>query len=120
MISALTWAVVGGSALLMVVAGVYAVRDRLFDDLLLALVVLLELGVIVQAFRGLTPMGAIADTDERATYAAYLLTLPFVPIGIGWLALKEKTRWAMGALAAGAFAVAVMSIRCQQIWSLHA
>jgi hypothetical protein len=68
----------------------------------------------------LVSLGQIADTDERATFAAHLITLPFVPLGTGFLALKEKTRWAMGAIAVGAFAVAVMSIRCQQIWDLHA
>ena len=41
-----------------------------------------------------------------------------VTIGTGFLALKEKTRWAMGAVAVGAFAVAVMTIRCQQIWDV--
>jgi acetylornithine/succinyldiaminopimelate/putrescine aminotransferase len=62
--------------------------------------------------------GAIGDGDERATFAAYLVTLVVVPIGTGFLALKEKTRWAMGAVAVGAFAVAVMTIRCQQIWDV--
>lgn len=119
MTAALTWGIVAGSALLMLLAGAYAARDRLFDDLLLGLVALLEVAVLVQAYQGLTSMSAIGDPDERATFAAYVLTLPVVPLGTGFLALKEKTRWAMGALAVGAFAVAVMSIRCQQIWDLH-
>lgn len=119
MIGWLTWGVVGLSALLMIVAGAYALRDRLFDDLLLGLVVLLEVATLVQAGRGLMTMSDIGDQDERMTFAAYLITLPFVPLGIGFLALKEKSRWAMASLAVGAFAVAVMSIRCQQIWDLH-
>ena len=111
MISALTWAIVALSTLLMIVAGVYALRDRLLDDLILGLAALIELGVIVQTIKGLIAMGAIGDGDERATFAAYLVTLVVVPIGTGFLALKEKTRWAMGAVAVGAFAVAVMTIR---------
>lgn len=120
MITALTWGIVGASVVLMGLAGSFAWRDRLLNDLMLGVLVLIELAVVVQAVRGLIGMGAIGDTDERATFAAYLLTLPFVPLGTGFLALKEKTRWAMGAIAVGAFAVAVMSIRCQQIWGLHA
>lgn len=119
MITALTWGIVAVSVGLMALAGWYAWRDRLLNDVLLGLIVLIEVAVIVQAFKGLVSMGGIADTDERATFAAYLITLPFVPVGTGFLALKEKTRWAMGAIAVGAFAVAVMSIRCQQIWALH-
>jgi hypothetical protein len=33
-------------------------------------------------------------------------------------ALKEKTRWAMGVVAVGAFGIAVMTARLQQIWNL--
>lgn len=120
MILALTWGIVIASAIVMVIAAWFAWRDLLFNDVLLVLVGLIELAALVQAFRGLTTMGAISDPDERVTFAAYVLTLPFIPIGTAWLALKDKTRWAMGALAVGAFAVAVMTIRCQQIWSLHA
>ncbi len=120
MIAWLTWTVVALSAVLMAVAGVYAARDRLFDDRLLAVLALLEIATIVQAARGLMTMATVATVDERMTFAAYLVSLPLVPLVIGFLALKEKTRWAMAALAVGGFAVAVMSIRCQQIWELHA
>jgi len=116
----LTWGVVVIGGLLMLLAGVYAVRRRLFDDWVLLLVALLEVATIIQAGRGLMTMSAIGDPDERVTYAAYLVSLPFVPIGIGFLALKDKTRWSMGALAVAGFAVAVMSLRCQQIWDLYA
>ncbi len=119
MIPTLTWSIVAVCTVLMVLSGWYAYRDRLLNDVLLGLILLVELGTLVQAVRGLTTMGAIADGDERATFAAYLLTLPVVPVGTGFLALKEKTRWAMGAVAVGAFAVAVMALRCQQIWDLH-
>ena len=40
---------------------------------------------------------------------AYLVSLPVIPIGTALLAIKEKSRWAMGSLAVGAFAVAVMA-----------
>lgn len=120
MIEPVTWSVVALSTVLLVVAGVYAWRDRLLDDRILALLALVELGLIVQLAVGLLGMGEVADSTERATFAAYLVSLPVIPLGTGLLALKEKTRWAMGSLAVGAFAVAVMTARCLQIWTVHA
>jgi hypothetical protein len=116
----LTYAVTGLSFLLLALAGWYAWRDRLLDDWVLGLAVLVEIGVLVQLVRGLAGLGEIGDADERATFAAYLITLPFVPPGTAYLALKEKSRWAMGAVAVGAFAVAVMTLRLQQIWDGYA
>ena len=55
---------------------------------------------------------------EQATFAAYALTLPFVPPATLFLALKEKTRWALGVVVVGAFGIAVMTARLQQIWNL--
>ncbi len=120
MIEPVTWTVVGLATLLLVVAVVYAWRDRLLDDRLLALLALVEVGLLVQLVIGLLGVGDIEDPTEQATFAAYLISLPFIPLGTGLLAIKEKTRWAMGSLAVGAFAVAVMTARCLQIWTSNA
>lgn len=120
MIEPVTWTVVGLATVLVLVAGAYAWRDRLLDDRLLALVALIELGLVVQLVVGLVGLGEVDDSTEQATFAAYLISLPLIPVGTGLLALKEKTRWAMGSLAVGAFAVAVMTARCLQIWTTHA
>ena len=120
MLLPLTYVLCGLSVLLLAAAGWYAARDRLLDDWLLGAVLLLEVGLLVQLVRGLVVMGEIGDAGERATFAAYLLTLPVVPLGTAFLALKEKTRWAMGAVAVGAFGIFVMVARLQQIWGLHA
>ncbi|MGL4175329.1 MAG: hypothetical protein ACRCSN_04555 [Dermatophilaceae bacterium] len=112
----LTLVVVGLSVVLLVVASGYAVRDRLVDDWLLGVAALVELAVVAQLVRGLVGLGEIGDGTERATFLAYLVSLPFVPVGTAFLAIKEKSRWSMGAVAAGAFAVAVMTVRLQQIW----
>ena len=129
MISLVTWVIVGLGALTIVVAGIYARTDRLIDDrvlalladvdahhVALALVALLEAAVLVQVVRGLSDLGHVADDTERLTLVAYLLSLPVVPLGTAFLAIKEKSRWSMAAIAIGAFAVAVMMLRCQQIW----
>ena len=106
--------------ILMVLAAGYAYRDRLINDLLLGVAVLVLLGTLVQAGVGLARMSAIDDESELATFVAYALTLPFVPLITTFLAIKDKSRWAMGSIAVGAFAVLVMTIRLQQIWNVYA
>jgi hypothetical protein len=116
----LTVAIYAASAVLALMAGWYAWRDRLIDDRLLLVAGLLELGLLVQAVVVLVTVGDVGGGGaEKATYAAYGLTLPFIPPAVAFLAIKEKTRWALGVIAAGAFAVAIMTGRLQQIWDLH-
>jgi len=115
-----SYAVIGLAALLCVAAVVYAARDRLVDNVLLVVTLVLELGLVVQLVSGLVGVGRIASTAEKATFIAYLLTLPLIPVGTAFLTIKEKSRWAMGSFAVGTFAVAVMTARCVQIWSQHA
>ncbi len=120
MFAPLTYAVVALATVLALAAAYYAVRDRLIDDLVVVASALIELGLVAQAVLGLFGVGRIADGAEQATYVAYLVTLPLIPIGTALLAIKEKSRWAMGSLAVGAFAVAVMSARLLQIWTTNA
>lgn len=120
MILPLTVGVCAASVVLMVLAGLYAYRDRLINDLLLGVAALVLLGTLVQVVIGLARMAAIDDSSELATFVAYLVTLPAIPLITTFLAIKDKSRWAMGSVAVGAFAVLVMTIRLQQIWSGHA
>ena len=119
MIFALTIVVCAASLVLMVLAGFYAYRDRLIDDLLLGFAAVVLLGTVVQLVIGLARMSSIDEGSELATFAAYLVSLPFIPLMTTFLAIKEKTRWAMGSIAVGAFAVLVMTARLQQIWDLN-
>ena len=80
---------------------------------------LVFLGTLVQVVIGLVRMSAIEEGSEIATFVAYLVTLPFVPVVTSFLAIKDKSRWAMGSIAVGAFAVLVMTARLQQIWNLN-
>jgi hypothetical protein len=120
MISGLAYGVVALSTVLCLVAVFYTIRDRLIDNVVVVLVLLIELGLVVQLGFGLAGSGQIGDGAERATYIAYVVTLPVVPIGTAFLAIKEKSRWAMGSIAVGGFAVAVMTARLLQIWNSHA
>jgi len=115
----LTVVVFAAALLLLAVSGWYAARSRLLDDRLLLVAAVLELGVLVQAVVALAHLGSVpGDRAETATFAAYAITLPFLPPAAIFLALKEKTRWSMGVAAVAAFAVAVMTARLQQIWNL--
>lgn len=120
MLFPLTVLVFAAAGVLALAAGWYAWRDRLIDDRLLLAAAVLELGLVVQLVVCLVNLGTVTgDGAERATFAAYAISLPLVPPAVTFLAIKEKTRWAMGVIAAGAFAVAVMTGRLQQIWELH-
>jgi hypothetical protein len=116
----LTYLVVALACVLLVGSTYYALTDRLMDDRLLAVAGLVEVGLLVQLVLGLIGLGQITDSTEKATFAAYLVSLPVIPIGLSLLTIKEKSRWAMGSMAVGAFAVAVMTVRLQQIWNTHA
>lgn len=119
MILALTVIVCAASVILMVLSGLYAYRDSVINDGLLAVAAVVFLGTVVQLVIGLARMSSIGEGGELATFAAYLISLPFIPIMTTFLAIKEKTRWAMGSIAVGAFAVLVMTARLQQIWDLN-
>ena len=100
MIAPVSYAVVALATVLFVVAVYYAVRDKLIDDRLLAVAALVEVG-LVQLVAGLVGLGEIGDSTEKATFAAYLVSLPVIPIGTVLLAIKEKSRWAMGSPSSG-------------------
>ena len=102
MLLPLTQVLVAAAALLTVLALAYTLFDRLIDNWLLGLVALVELGVVIQLVTGLLGIGTLEG--HRATYAAYIVTLPFVLAITTWGAIKDKTRWAMCAVAVGAFA----------------
>jgi hypothetical protein len=118
-IEPLTYAVVALACLLLGGSVYYAVKDRLIDDRLLAVAGLVEIGLLVLLVVGLAGLGHITDSVEKATFAAYLISLPLIPVGTTLLTIKEKSRWAMGSMAVGAFAVAVMALRLQQIWNIY-
>ncbi|MBK9476197.1 MAG: hypothetical protein IPL94_08090 [Tetrasphaera sp.] len=114
----LSYVVIGLAVLQLVVSGGYALRDRLVDDRLLLISALVLVGLLVLMVQCLGGMSRIPDETERLTFAAYAVSLPFVPVGTAFLAIKEKTRWSMGAVAIGAFGVAVMTARLLQIWQV--
>lgn len=102
--------------LLGVMALVYTAIDRLVDDGLLLVAAVVEISLVVLAVVTAIVHGQVSGTGEGATMLAYALTLPIIPPIVLFIALKEKTRWAMGVVIAGAFTVGVMTYRILQIW----
>jgi hypothetical protein len=95
-------------------------RRRLIDDPVIVAAALLEAALVVQLVVGLATSGAVVDGAERATFIAYLFTvLAIAPVAV-FLAIKEKTQWAMAVVLGGALVVAILVARLQQIWSLGA
>ncbi len=95
-------------------------RRRLIDDPVIITAAILELALVIQLVVGLTQSGDVVDGAERATFIAYLFTVLVVaPVAV-FLAIKEKTQWAMGVVIGGAVVVAILVARLQQIWTLGA
>jgi len=116
----LTVTLLVGCAVLGVLATHHLIRSRPVDDPLILVGGAVELGLIVGLVYGLTQSGAISDGAERATFIAYLFTiLVIIPVTI-FIAIKERTQWAMAVVLGGAVVVAILLARLQQIWSLHA
>jgi heme/copper-type cytochrome/quinol oxidase subunit 4 len=108
------------SALLSVLALHRMLRRRLIDDPVVITAAVLEAALVVQLVVGLAKSGAITDGAERATFIAYLFTALVVAPAAVFMAIKEKTQWAMGVVIGGALVVGVLVARLQQIWSLGA
>lgn len=117
-LSPLTLVVYALSAVLAGLGVHRVVRRRLIDDPVIITAAVLELALLVQLVVGLTQSGHVVDGAERATFIAYLFTVLVVaPVAV-FLAIKEKTQWAMGVVIGGAVVVAILVARLQQIWSL--
>ncbi|WP_338751569.1 hypothetical protein [Janibacter alittae] len=119
MLVPLTTAVIVAVGVLAVMALVYMIVDRLVDDGMLLVTAIVELSLLVLAVVSAFAQARVTGTGQGATMLAYALTLPLIPPVVVFIALKEKTRWAMGVVIAGAFTVGVMAYRILQIWNLH-
>jgi nitrate reductase gamma subunit len=116
----LTVVLLVASGVLGLIAVHHLVRKRLIDDPLILTGAALEVGLVVQLVVGLTKASAISDGGERATFIAYLFTVLLVIPAAFFIAIKEKTQWAMAVVIGGAVVVAILIARLLQVWSLNA
>ncbi len=119
MLQPLTIVLLVGCAVFGLIAAHHLLRSRLVDDPLIVSGGVLELALIVQLVVGLAKSSAIANGAERATFIAYLFTVLVVVPAALFIAIKEKTQWAMAVVFGGAVVVAILIARLQQVWSLN-
>lgn len=119
MLVPLTTLVIVAVVVLGLQALLYVALDRLVDDVMLLVAVVVEISLLALAVTAAVVQGQVGGEGEGATMLAYALTLPIIPPVVVFIALKEKTRWAMGVVIAGAFTVGVMAYRIIQIWNVH-
>jgi hypothetical protein len=105
---------IGGALVVAVVSLVAALRDRPMGRVVIALLGVLELGLVVQAVLALTRLG---EVGEKATFVGYLIGTLVIPPAAVWWGRAEPTRWGTGVIAVAAFTVAVMVGRLVQIWN---
>ncbi len=120
MLQPLTVVLLVASGVLALMAAHHLLRGRLVDDPVIVVGAAIELALLVQLVVGLTKASAIGNGAERATFIAYLFTVLLVIPATIVIAVKEKTQWAMGVVLGGAFVVAILVARLQQVWSLNA
>ena len=118
MLFPLTVALYVASAVLALMAGWYAWRDRLIDDRMLLVAGVLELALLVQLVVGLIQLGTTERHVVGAVFVPYLFAVLVVAPFTTFLAIKEKSRWGMGVVLVGAFVVAVLVGRLEQVWTL--
>ncbi len=110
-------AVIAVGILAALVCLVAAARKRGPDDytmgatLLVAVLLLVQVGIAIAA--PLTGNHAAGDPLE---FWMYLVVALLLPVGAGFWALIDRTRWANAVLAVVDFSVAVMTYRMLVIW----
>lgn len=87
---------------------------------ILAVLALLELGLLVQTVVGFVRLAGLDREISTASFVGYLVgALVIPPIGVAWAA-AERTRWSAGVLAVACFSIPVTVVRLGQIWAGHA
>lgn len=84
------------------------------------LVVLLEVGLLVQAVIGVVRLVGLDREISGATFVGYLLGPVVVLPLAGFWSIAERSRWGAAVLVVGCLSVPVMIVRLHQVWSGHA
>jgi len=117
----LVWWVVGAlCAVAFVVVLVQLVRDRPTSNLVDALFVLIELGLVVQLVVGIVKVTDAPAGVSVPTYVGYLVGALLVP-PIAWLwSHAERSRGGLAVLLVALLVVPFLFARLHQIWLGHA
>ncbi|MGC7095373.1 hypothetical protein ACPZ19_11955 [Amycolatopsis lurida] len=106
-------------AVLLVIAGRPVLAGHPSSAGLLAVVGLLELGLLAQAVAGGVALATTERVLDTFSFLAYLVgPVLIVPLATAW-SMAERTRWGSGVLVVGCLAIPVMAVRLQQLWAGH-
>ncbi|MGH4025720.1 MAG: hypothetical protein ACRDRV_14185 [Pseudonocardiaceae bacterium] len=117
MIGTLATAVIVAGLVLAAGTALLAMLNRRIGRVVLGAVAVMEVLVLAQLvaavvllFTGHRPA---SSTVEFVGYQ--LATLLVLPAGVAW-SVSDRSRWAVGVLTVAALAVAVMTVRMNQLW----
>lgn len=114
MIEPLQTVLIVAALVLALVTGVYVALDRSPDRVLVALLALLEVGLVVQAVIGIVQLIG-GSGDPGITFVGYLLAvLVILPLGVLW-SLGERSRGSTAVLIVALLTVAFLVLRLVQI-----
>jgi hypothetical protein len=113
----LTWALVALSLAATVYAVVLAARDKRIDWPLLAVLGVIEVGLLAQLVIGIVQLVQTSRDVSGPFFIGYLVgSLLILPIGALW-ALAESSRWGAGALAIACLVIPILELRLHEIWT---
>ena len=114
MIEPLQTVLIVAALVLALVTGVYVAHDRSPHRVLVALLALLEVGLVVQAVIGIAQLIG-GSGDPGITFVGYLLAvLVILPLGVLW-SLGERSRGSTAVLIVALLTVAFLVLRLVQI-----
>lgn len=101
-------------------AVVLGLAGRKPSDLSLAGPALLELLLVAQLVISIVaPLAGNSPSGNPIEFYAYLIAALVIPPAAIYWALTERTRWSVVVVGVACFAIAVMFVRMQIIWTLQ-
>ena len=95
---------------------VLVILNRTPNRPLLGALLLLELGLLVQAVIGVVALIGTDRPVSTVTFVGYLVgSLVILPLAVFW-AMAERTRWGTTVLIVACLVVPVMIVRMDQVW----
>lgn len=94
-----------------------AMRDRRFGAATLGALATVEFAAVVQLIVAMVLLATGPRPDGVAAFVGYhVVALLVLPAAVAW-GVADRSRWGPGVLAVGCLALAVMTVRMQQIWA---
>lgn len=118
MIDPLATAVITAALVMAGWTGLLAVLNRRAGRVVLGVLAGVELLVLTQLVAAVVLLvGGDRPAGNTVEFFGYhLATLLVLPAAVAW-SLGERSRWAAGVLTVGCLAVAVMTVRMNQLWA---